>query len=92
MSAAVEQTGDGAVIEIASTASRKLFMSTEREATGAEETIAHGLGKTPVGVMVVPTDVVDNEDFIVTEGSHTARSLLIQVQETGVKYKVMAIA
>lgn len=42
------------------------FKSTEQTGTGAEQSIAHGLGRTPVLVLVIPTKVQLATDTFVT--------------------------
>lgn len=70
-----------------------VFISTERTATGSEETIAHGLGATPASVLVIPTDTSPATAgvFTVTEGTHTSTNVLVTVT-SGKKYKVFAWA
>lgn len=68
-----------------------VFVSAERTATGAEETIAHGLAVVPAKVLVIPTDlnVATIGAFTVTEGTHTATNVLVTVTLSK-KYKVLA--
>ncbi len=68
-----------------------LFISAERTATGAAESIAHGMGRAPRAVAVVPTDlnVATIGAFTVTEGAHDATNVIVTVT-LNKKYKVVA--
>lgn len=67
---------------------RAQFISTEQTGTGAEQSIAHGLGVTPRAVLVALTGhgavTVD-----IAEGTHDATNVKVTVTN-GVTYKVVA--
>jgi len=67
-----------------------IFVSDERTGTGAEETIAHGLGVKPFKVLVTCTCTAAGA-FKVTEGAHGKSAVLLTVT-SGAKYKVIAMA
>jgi hypothetical protein len=66
------------------------FQSAVRVATGAEETIAHGLASVPSIVLI---SVYDNNAaaFVAVEGVHDATNLKATVT-AGAKYKMVAFA
>jgi hypothetical protein len=69
---------------------QKLFLSAVQTGTGAQQSIAHGLGAVPAGVLASCTDNSGSTNvFTVTEGTHTATNVLVTVT-TGAKYKVLA--
>jgi len=66
------------------------FLSAVETGTGASQSIAHGLGAVPVGVLVSCTDNSGSTDaFTVTEGTHTSTNVLVTVT-SGAKFKVLA--
>lgn len=69
---------------------QKLFLSAVQTGNGSQQSIAHGLGAVPAGVLVT---CVDNSGssyaFTVTEGTHDATNVKVTVT-TGAKYKVLA--
>lgn len=67
-----------------------IYRSTERTATGSEETIAHGLAVTPQIVLCEPSFLTTGS-WTVTHGTHTATNVLITVAPANVKYRVIAI-
>jgi len=69
---------------------QKQFLSAVQTGSGAQQSIAHGLGAVPAGVLVSCTDNSGSTNvFTVTEGTHTATNVLVTVT-TGAKYKVLA--
>ena len=99
--AAVAMSGDTTVVNTGAVtigakkvtkAKMMVYISAERTATGAAETIAHGLTGTPANVIVVPTDlnVATVGDFTVTEGVHDGTNVYVTVT-LNKKYKVLAL-
>lgn len=86
---ATNQLATGAVTK----AKTKMFVSTERTATGAAENIAHGLATIPAMVFVSITDstaaVVGG--YTITEGAHDGTNIILTITNN-VKYKVMCWA
>lgn len=74
-------------------AKMNIYISAERTATGAEETVAHGLVVAPAHVLIIPTDTAPATAgvFTVTEGAHTTTNVLVTVT-SGKKYKIVALA
>jgi hypothetical protein len=72
---------------------RGLFVSTEQTGTGSAQNIAHGLGVTPLGVLIAPTDTAPATTgaYTLTEGAHDATNVVATVT-TGKKFKVLAWA
>jgi hypothetical protein len=69
---------------------QKQFLSPVQTGTGAQQSIAHGLGAVPAGVLVSCVDNSGSSNvFTVAEGAHTATNLLVTVT-TGAKYKILA--
>ncbi len=68
-----------------------IFISTEQTGNGSEQSVAHGLGATPAGTLVVPTEFTDTTSVDIAEGTHTSTNVLVTVTN-GVKYKVLAWA
>lgn len=70
-----------------------VFFSTEQTGTGSAQNIAHGLGATPAGVLIVPTDLTPATvgSYAATEGTHTSTNVVVTVTN-GKKYKVFAWA
>lgn len=69
------------------------FVSAEQTGTGAEQSIAHGLGVVPSKVLIGLTEFTvggDGGSVDVAEGTHTTTNILVTVT-TGAKFKVMAI-
>lgn len=77
-----------AIIEGALT--RPEFKSAVQTATGVAQNIAHGLGRTPSFVMVIPVNVGSAEAWTVTEGTHDATNVVVTVAGTANTYKVFA--
>lgn len=67
------------------------FQSGVRTATGASESIAHGLGVVPSLVHVAIYDNTGVATVVVTEGVHTLTNVLVTVTANA-KYKVIAFA
>lgn len=71
----------------------KIFLSSEQTGTGAEQTIPHGLGKTPV--VILPFWTGDGNGawgaFFILEGTHNSTNVLVTVT-SGFKYRVLALA
>jgi hypothetical protein len=61
----------------------------EQTGTGAEQTIAHTLGRVPTAVVVVPTEI-PVAGWVVTEGTHTETNLKLTVT-LAAKYKVLVL-
>jgi hypothetical protein len=75
-------------------AKAKVFFSTEQTATGSSQNVAHGLGATPTGILVVPTEhpgTPDTGAFDIAEGTHTTTNVVVTVT-ADVKFKVFAWA
>jgi hypothetical protein len=69
---------------------QKQFLSTVQTGTGAQQSIAHGLGAAPAGVLVTCVDNSGSSNaFTVTEGTHDATNVKVTVT-SGAKYRVMA--
>lgn len=71
-----------------SIASASKFKSTEQTGTGSPQTVAHGLGSTPVLYFAVPT-ALSGGVFAVTAESADATNVTLTVT-TGEKFKVVA--
>lgn len=69
------------------------FVSTEQTGNGSAQNVAHGLGATPSGVLIVPTDTAPSTtgDYTAVEGAHDSTNVVVTVT-TGKKYKVFAWA
>lgn len=67
------------------------FQSGVRVATGASESIAHGLGVTPSLVLVSVQDNTGVATVVIVEGAHDATNVKVTVT-SGAKYKVIAFA
>jgi hypothetical protein len=65
------------------------FLSAEQTGNGAPQPIAHGLGRTPSIVLVIPSDITGNPATI-TEGIHDATSCIVTATAT-LRYKVFAL-
>lgn len=83
---AVDEAALGA--QAVTAAKIKVFASTEQTGTGAEQSIAHGLGATPGLVWVTITEAAAAFDS--GEGTHDATNLKVTVT-SGVKYRIFAI-
>ena len=69
---------------------QKQFLSAVQTGNGAQQSIAHGMGAVPAGVLASCTDNSGSTNvFTVAEGAHTATNVLVTVT-TGAKYKVLA--
>jgi len=70
---------------------QKQFLSTVLTGTGVAQSIAHGLGAVPVGVLasVVDNSATHADPYTVTEGTHTATNAVVTVT-AGAKFKVLA--
>lgn len=99
-SVAAAEIAAGAVgsAELASLAVTKakalVFFSSEQTGTGSAQNVAHGLGATPAGVLVVPTEhpgTPDTGAFDIAEGTHTSTNVVVTVT-ANVKFKVFAWA
>jgi len=71
---------------------RKASLSAEQTGTGAEQSIAHGLGVKPSLVLIIITgSPTTYAALTVTEGTHDATNVKVTVT-SGWKYKVYAEA
>jgi hypothetical protein len=86
----VDQTVVNADIALASIQANKIsyFKSTEITGTGSEVDTAHGLGRTPALVIVIPTEVTGIGSYI--EGTHDATNAKVTCV-SGDKYVVIAL-
>lgn len=66
------------------------FVSGVRTGTGAEESIAHGLGETPATVLVSIYDTNNLATVSLVEGTHDVTNVKVTVSNTA-KYKLVAI-
>ncbi len=64
------------------------FKSTEQTGTGTAQNIAHGLGRTPALVLVIPTELTGIGSIV--EGTHDGTNVVVTAV-SGDKYKVFAI-
>ncbi len=62
----------------------KMFFASQQTGTGSSQSIAHGLGAVPAGVICIPTD-----GGTVTYGTHTATNVVVTVT-SGKKFDVLA--
>lgn len=67
---------------------RAMFISTQQTGTGVEQSIAHGMGVTPRGVLVALMGH-GAVAVAVTEGAHDATNIKVTVTNA-VTYKVVA--
>jgi predicted RecA/RadA family phage recombinase len=69
-----------------------IFISTVQTGTGSAQNIAHGLGRVPVKVLVVPVDLTPATvgSYVATEGTHTTTNVVVTVT-TSKTFKVLAI-
>ena len=69
---------------------QRQFLSMIETGTGAQQSIAHGLGAVPAGVLTVCQDNTGSSDvYKVAEGAHDATNVYVTVT-TGAKFKVLA--
>ena len=69
---------------------QKQFLSAVQTGNGAQQSIAHGLGAAPSGVLVSCADNSGSANvFTVTEGTHDATNVKVTVT-TSAKYKILA--
>ena len=69
---------------------QKQFLSTVQTGTGASQNVAHGLGATPAGVLVVPVDTTASTNaWAVAEGTHTSTNVVLTVTASAT-FKVLA--
>ncbi len=70
---------------------KQLFVSAELTGTGAQQTVAHGLGVVPTNVVITPTDMSPAPVgvFTVTEGVHDNVNVKVSVT-LNKKYKIHA--
>jgi len=66
------------------------FKSTETAGTGAEADIAHGLGRTPSLVIVVPTENTTGNTLDIAEGTHDGTNVKVTAPAT-CKFVVYAL-
>jgi len=66
-----------------------VFKSDEITSDGSAQSTAHGLGRTPSLVIVIPSDV-SGVAAVYTEGTHTSTNCIVTVT-TGNKYKIIAL-
>ena len=57
-----------------------LFKSAKIVGTGANQNVAHGLGRVPVVVLVFPMRNNAGTAYNIIEGTHTATNLIINVE------------
>lgn len=69
----------------------RVFVSAEQTGNGSAQSIPHGLGVVPSGVLIVPTDTAPTTagDYTAVEGTHTSTNVVVTVTN-GKKYKVFA--
>jgi hypothetical protein len=80
--------------QIAGLAKVFMFVSAEQTATGNAQSVAHGLGKVPALVFVIPTShpgTPDTGAFDIAEGTHTFENVVLTVT-ADVTFKVVAVA
>lgn len=67
------------------------FKSANQTGTGAAQNIAHGLGRVPTFVLVVPVDLTPATvgQYAATEGAHDATNVVVTVT-TGKIFRVFA--
>lgn len=67
------------------------FKSAELTGTGAAQSVAHGLGRVPSFVLVVPTDLTPATTgaYSVVEGAHTDANVVVTVTLSK-KFRVFA--
>jgi len=65
------------------------FKSAETAGTGGAQSIAHGLGRVPVLVLVMPTELTGGV-YDVAEGVHDVTNIKVTVT-AGEKFKVIAV-
>jgi len=66
------------------------FKSSEQTGTGSEQSIAHGLGRTPALVIVVPTENTTGNSMDLSEGIHDGTDVKVTAPAT-TKYVVYAL-
>lgn len=72
------------------------FLSTEITGNGSSQSTAHGLvnadfvGRTPVLVLVIPSNSDATTNYVWTPGTHTSTNVLVTAT-TNAKYRVLAI-
>ena len=75
---------------IVTVAKAKVFFSTEQTGNGNPQNVAHGLGATPAGVLVVPSDCPDSA-WALVQGAHDGTNVVVTATNL-LKYYVMAWA
>lgn len=80
-------------VQTAGKAKAFIFVSAEITGDGTAQSTAHGLGRVPDLVFVVPTDTAPATVgvYTATEGTHTADNVIVTVTNLK-KYKVVAIS
>jgi len=69
---------------------QKLLLSAVQTGNGSQQSIAHGLGAVPAGVLVTCVDNSGSSNaFTATEGTHDATNVKVTVTNLA-KYKVLA--
>src|ERR1039457_7277746 len=69
---------------------QKQFLSAVQTGNGAQQSIAHGVGPVPAGVLISCADNSGSSNiFTVTEGTHDATNVKMTVT-TSAKYKILA--
>lgn len=63
---------------------QKQFLASQQTGTGSSQSIAHGLGAVPAGVICIPTD-----GGTVTYGTHTSTNVVVTVTNAK-KFDVLA--
>lgn len=82
-------TGNASTATAASSiAAAGVFLSTEQTGNGSEQSVAHGLGSTPVLAYAIPSDLTGGA-YTVAYGTHDSTNVNVTVT-TGEKYRVVA--
>lgn len=66
------------------------FKSTEQTGSGSEQDVAHGLGRTPALVLVIPTSSSEATAYAFAEGTHDGTNAKVTATN-GAKYIVLAL-
>lgn len=86
----VRSPGPNPLLKGAYPSKQKQFLSTVQTGTGAAQNVAHGLGATPAGVLVVLQDnSASTNVFTVAEGTHDSTNVKVTVTALAT-FKVLA--
>ena len=66
----------GTVFDLYSVANRGVFISTNVTCTGSSQSVAHGLGRTPVAVLITVQDNDNQADEVITPGTSTSTNVV----------------